>query len=83
MPSGTTPKSPSEHWESVVGSLVSIRKEQGITQEVLADKIGCASSLVHKWECYKRFPSGFLLICWAEALGAQIQIRQDRQEQQM
>ena len=46
----------------------------------LSDRIGCASSLVHKWEQYKRVPSNFLLICWMDALGAQIKIktRQDR-----
>ena len=80
MPSNNAQKKQSEHWEAVVRSLVQIRLQQGITQEVLADKIGCASTLVGKWESYHRVPSGFLLSCWAEALGAKIQIQHDRQQ---
>jgi hypothetical protein len=35
----------------------------------VADYIGCASSLIHKWERFKRVPSGFMLMCWIDALG--------------
>ena len=78
MPLNDAQKKQSEHWENVVRTLVCIRQDQGITQEVLADKIGCASTLVGKWESYHRVPSGFLLSCWVEALGAKIKIQQDR-----
>jgi ribosome-binding protein aMBF1 (putative translation factor) len=54
---------------------VSLRHDRGWSQEELADRIGCASSLVHKWEQYKRVPSNFLLICWMDALEAQVEIK--------
>lgn len=75
------PKAISDNWHQLVTGLVSLRHERGWSQEELADRIGCASSLIHKWEQYKRVPSNFLLICWMDALGAQIEInlRQDRQ----
>jgi len=74
------PQQISNSWQTVVNSLIQIRHETGISQEALADRIGCASSLVHKWEQYKRVPSNFLLICWMDALGAEIKIttRQNR-----
>jgi len=45
----------------------------------LADRIGCATSLLHKWEQHKRVPSMFMLICWTQALGMEVLIR-DKQE---
>ena len=69
------PKEISESWHSIVCGLVSLRNDRGWSQEELADRIGCASSLVHKWEQYKRVPSNFLLICWLDALEAKIEIK--------
>ncbi len=48
--------------------LIDARHERGLSQEVLARKIGCTESLIHKWEQFKRMPSGFMLMCWLEAL---------------
>lgn len=45
------------------------------SQEALAHKIGCASSLIHKWEQYKRLPSGFLFLCWLQALDCKVEIK--------
>lgn len=69
------PKAISSNWHDIVSGLVSLRHDKGWSQEELADRIGCASSLVHKWEQYKRVPSNFLLICWMDALGAEIEIK--------
>jgi len=69
------PQPISDNWSDVVTGLISLRQEQGISQEVLADRIGCASSLVHKWEQFKRVPSNFLLICWLDALDAKVEIK--------
>jgi ribosome-binding protein aMBF1 (putative translation factor) len=45
-----------------------------MSQEALAHEIGCASSLIHKWEQCKRVPSGFMFACWIDALEAEIKI---------
>ena len=58
----------------MVATLANLRNEQGVSQEELAHRIGCASSLVHKWEQFKRVPSGFMFVCWLDALEAEVQI---------
>tara|TARA_Y100001973_G_C5196456_1_gene334583 strand:+ start:1129 stop:1380 length:252 start_codon:yes stop_codon:yes gene_type:complete len=66
------------NWHAVVSRLVEARHAAALSQEALAHKIGCASSLIHKWEQFKRLPSGFLLLCWLEALDCEIEIRSRR-----
>lgn len=61
-------------YEIMVTKLIKRRHDLGYSQEALAHKIGCAKSLVHKWEQYKRVPSGFMLGCWVESLGLQIEV---------
>ena len=56
------------NYEILVKLLIKARHERGLSQESLARKIGCTESLVHKWEQFKRMPSGFMLMCWLEAL---------------
>ena len=36
---------------------------------------------IHKWEQYKRVPSGFLLSCWLDALGLKIKVYKKKTEQ--
>lgn len=67
-------------YEVMVVQLIKRRQELGISQEALAFDIGCAKSLIHKWEQYKRVPSGFMLGCWVEALGLQIEVTEKRIE---
>jgi transcriptional regulator with XRE-family HTH domain len=55
--------------------LIHARNEQGYSQEALAYNIGCTVSLIHKWETHKRIPSGFMLMCWLDALGYEIEIK--------
>lgn len=61
-------------YANLIDAMVCHRNQLGISQEELADRIGCASSLVHKWEQHKRVPSGFLFTCWLDALGCEITI---------
>lgn len=65
-------------YQSIINELVFHRERQRISQEELAHRIGCAKSLVHKWEQYKRVPSGFLFSCWLDALGLQIKIHKKK-----
>lgn len=61
-------------YEPMVSMLIDARLKRKLSQERLANKIGCTSSLVHKWETHKRIPSGFMLICWLDALGYDIEV---------
>ena len=67
-------KIPSEY-DELVDELVFARVAAGISQEELAYRIGCAASLVHKWETRKRIPSGFMLICWLDVLEYEIEVK--------
>lgn len=59
----------------MVSALIDARSERSLSQEALAELIGCTSSLIHKWEQHKRVPSGFMLICWLDALGYDIEVK--------
>ena len=72
----TKPRVNTNSWQQLVTTLVAIRNERGYSQEELAHRIGCAASLIHKWEQYKRVPSGFMFVCWLDALEAQIEIKE-------
>lgn len=61
-------------YQELIEQMVDLRNALGISQEELAHRIGCASSLIHKWEQHKRVPSGFLFGCWVDALGCEITI---------
>ena len=67
-------------YEIMVDQLIKRRHELGMSQEELSFEIGCAKSLIHKWEQYKRVPSGFMLGCWVEALGLQIEVTEKCEE---
>lgn len=69
------PKPNTTSWQQIVTSLIAIRKDKDMSQEALAHEIGCASSLIHKWEQCKRVPSGFMFACWIDALEAEIKIQ--------
>ena len=62
-------------YKKIINSLVIRRHQLGFSQDELAWRIGCADSLVHKWEQYKRVPSAYLLSCWMEALNCEVEIR--------
>ena len=55
------------------GTLIAkIRKENGLTQKQLADKIGVSNAAISKWENAKGFPDVSLLEPLAEALGISV-----------
>ena len=64
-----------QHYNELIESLAHVRNERGISQEKLAHSIGCTVSLIHRWETHKRIPSGFMLMCWLDALGYEIEIK--------
>ena len=68
------PVSIPKDYDKMVSMLIDARYEQGLSQEKLAFDIGCTTSLIHKWESHKRIPSGFMLMCWLDALGYDIEV---------
>jgi DNA-binding transcriptional regulator YiaG len=56
------------NYANLIDRLAAVRTSLGLSQDALADMIGCTASLVHKWEQHKRIPSGFMLTCWFDAL---------------
>ena len=61
-------------YEKLISQLTLARLEQSLSQESLARKVGCTVSLIYKWESHKRIPSGFMLICWLDALGYDVEV---------
>ena len=61
-------------YELMVSMLIDARLKRELSQEKLAHRIGCTASLIHKWETHKRIPSGFMLICWLDALGYDVTV---------
>ena len=68
------PRLPS-NYDLIIKMLVEARHETGLSQSQLADVIGCTESLIHKWEQHKRIPSGFLFMCWLDALGYDVEVK--------
>lgn len=70
----TYKKTREDFLKDVVKQLVDARHAAGMTQEMLNDDLGVADRLVNKWECGIKSPSGFVLYCWADALGCDIKV---------
>jgi ribosome-binding protein aMBF1 (putative translation factor) len=62
------------HYQLIL-QFVRRRHKLKISQKELGEKIGIADYLLAKWEGGHRRPSGFLLWCWAEALGVKLVLR--------
>ena len=60
----------------VIPQFVQLRKKRKISQLEMDEILGVAKGLVSKWECGIRKPSGWLFCCWAEALGAEIMLKE-------
>jgi transcriptional regulator with XRE-family HTH domain len=60
---------PDEFARAVGCRIRAFRKERGMTQEQLADKVGASRSLISCYENGKFSPNGFSLVRLADALG--------------
>ncbi|HFD16866.1 MAG TPA: XRE family transcriptional regulator [Rhodospirillales bacterium] len=56
--------------------LVRRRRQLGMSQEELDERLGCAERMVSKWECGRHAPTLGTLVAWAEALGLRIELRE-------
>ena len=56
-------------YADLIGELVSKRKQLGMSQAELNDRLGMSEAMVAEWESMARLPGAFFLMCWAKALG--------------
>ncbi|GAB5522844.1 MAG: hypothetical protein Roseis2KO_07160 [Roseivirga sp.] len=59
----------------IITKLTEIRKQLNVSQFDLECKIGIARGYLSKWERGQRTPTFFNLICWASALGLEIEFK--------
>ena len=68
--------------EQFEGFIAQLRKEQGLTQKELADKLNVTDKAVSKWETAKGFPDVKLLEPLAQALGVSlVELMQGRRQE--
>jgi ribosome-binding protein aMBF1 (putative translation factor) len=70
----TFPSTPEERdfYGELIARLVAVRKEAGISQAALDDRIGISEGCTAKWESRARIPGAFFLMCWCKALDVQL-----------
>lgn len=59
-------------YRELIEQLAARRRELGLSQERLGERIGISARLVNKWECGTRRPSGYFLHLWVLALGCKL-----------
>ena len=60
--------------KDITAQLVDLRKQRGITQAELSERIGMTERYVAAWECGQKNPRLFNLFCWLEALNAKLRV---------
>jgi transcriptional regulator with XRE-family HTH domain len=61
---------------SIVKRLRAVRKGKRITQRQLAKMIGVSEEAVCQWETGAREPRLFILLCWTQALGVELILKE-------
>jgi DNA-binding transcriptional regulator YiaG len=69
------PESHERYQAELISQFIIRRQELEISQRQLGETIGITDYLLAKWERGHRRPTGFLLWCWAEALGIKLIIK--------
>ena len=61
------------HWpRKMLPHLIRLRHARGMSAGEVEDRVGTADCLCAKWEAEMKLPSIFMLLCWGEALDAQM-----------
>ena len=68
-------------YRRLIGLLVARRQHLNLTQVDVSTRMRLGDNLVNRWENYRRFPKGPMLIRWAQALGLNLEIRPDTGEE--
>ena len=58
----------------LIDQFVQLRKLRQISQDEVDNLMGNSDRQISKWECGFRTPRTFNLICWAEALDAELKL---------
>lgn len=66
---------PANKLDPVLHELRRLRYARGISQQVLADRMGCHKKTIGKMERGTVNPHFDLVLSWAEALGAKLEVR--------
>jgi hypothetical protein len=61
-------------YQPIISELVAERHRQQMTQMDVNEIVGCADSLIAKWESGNRLPSLYFLLLWVEALGLDLKL---------
>ena len=64
-------------FDPVIDALVAARQARGLRQADVDAMIGCAERLVSKWECREKYPSNYMLVLWAQALGVTLTVQME------
>ena len=56
-------------YRRLIRSLKIQRHRLKLTQVEVSSRMGLSDNLVNRWENFRRFPKGPMLIRWAQALG--------------
>lgn len=62
----------------VISRLHTARVKQNINQQDLAERIGVTRPALSHWERGWKTPTWFNFMCWAEALGVEIEVKETR-----
>ena len=69
------PTSNEKYYNELILQFVARRQKLKISQCELGEIIGVTDYHLSKWEGGHRRPTGFLLWCWAESLGARLVLK--------
>lgn len=61
-------------YDPLIDQFIAARKAQGLRQQDVDERIGCADRLVSKWEARVKYPSGYFLVLWAQALNVKLKV---------
>ena len=64
-------------YRRLIGLLVARRQQLKLTQVDVNTRMRLGDNLVNRWENFRRFPKGPMLIRWARALGLSLDINPD------
>ena len=59
----------------IIALLRKARRDQGLTQDELAERIGVSLDTLRRWERRQRDPKFSDVVAWAEELGVEITVR--------
>lgn len=66
-----------DFYDPLISRLADARRERGMSQAALDHRLGVSEGLTAKWESKARLPGAFFLMCWCQALGLELTLKED------